>query len=221
MTDRPPLTVEIFRDADTPDISLDEVEAGIEAVRTIATGLQIVRKNRLVRIATPGADVVYPSKVRFARQSTDYNVVLTGRELRDDLVKDDDKVESKIAGMTYKRVSIITSTSIDVKLATQHETAHLLHLKRSGDAHDGDGHCTNEGCIMLANADVRPLYKFTFTQTRWDKVLRRPGTLHHEMVGIESERKAFCGECTQQLGMIAFYLQKLKAGEAIPPALFA
>jgi hypothetical protein len=74
------VTVEVFRDADRQDVSIDAAEAGVDELRRVVTGIEIVRANRLIRVAQPEDPWIVSDNLHPLRQTeADLSIVMTDR----------------------------------------------------------------------------------------------------------------------------------------------
>lgn len=214
------LTVEIFRDVATKEVSTEAAEAGVETLRALVPELEIIKTSRLLRVA-PGSTHVDTRKVRWPNSGADINIVMSGRHL-DSEGRTDGLVRMGVATVTRRtRFAFIDATTDDAGLIVAHEGAHLLDVKNRGAFHH-DGHCTCDGCIMLPSYEpvrqqpeeerhTQRLYRRFFGEDRKTNAARAKR--------FEGTKAQFCGECEEQLAINAFYLIGQKNGRTAPPGI--
>ena len=226
MTNPRSLSVEVFRDRDFPDASVECAEAGISNVERVIRGIQIVRANRLIAVPSVDGGYVDMRHIRWPQFPADLNVVITEKPLLssgEDLSRDNNWL--RVAGLSLNeglagsvRVTVIDVTTGLSAQTVEHETGHLLGLKRRGTTHDGRGHCTVKNCTMhFKDEPYRVISKQPLGRTG---ILRR---MQYEERRSEPKSSAekFCDECAHQLAVNAFMLTKAKSGEYVPPELLA
>lgn len=207
------LTVEIFRDMDRRDISVDAAGMGIDHVRRVTTGIEIVRASRLLRIAQPEKSMVRPDKIRWRAFEADMNIILTDRPL----YGSDDNLHHGVSyaqrGLGARRVAIVDIANPEYPdLTVAHEAGHLLKLKSEGKTWDKNGHCIDKKCIM---------YPYEYTDEDDDLVKQKGINLWLERRGYrpavyEKVKRPgatrYCDECAHQLDATAFFLKLAKSG---------
>lgn len=207
------LTVEIFRDATTPDASVDHALDGIEhfGQHTPHTAIEIVGSRRLIR--TTDGPVIDTNRIRWPQMRADLNLIMTERALSESkvipprgAVDPFGSYERRTIGRSLREVTgypgssgvaIVNTLTALPSLTVAHESAHMMGLKQRGKAHDGDRHCTDSDCILYPEAPQGSEYS-----------------------NNPSLRRDFCQECGPQLGMRAFYLLERKHGKSVPDSLF-
>jgi len=232
MSISPGISVEVFRDRDARNLSTESAEAGVDIVRQITTGIEIIRTTGLITIANPKGDDFDMEKIRWPRFEADLNIVVTNRPLYD---PDRDKNTTATAnvltgrkttlvgnslyvpGVGTGRVAVIdTSRSGSPVHVAAHETGHLLKLKSSGDSWNFKGHCIDPECLMQSGEKLETVteYKPLSSLKAW------LGCKPERTVTYKSLVEDFCDECTEQLDRNAHYYQLAKAGEMVPLDLY-
>lgn len=212
------ISVEIFKEADRRDISIDTAEAGIDYVRRVTTGIEIVRSTRLLRLGDSEHASLYPDKIRWPSLSADMNIVLTDRTL----YSAGDELHYGVAyvnrGLNNLKMAVVDVAKPDFpELTVAHEFGHLFNLKHGGETWDQSGHCVDTTCLMYKHPQTRQFEK-RVEQRGIKKIMEYYGYKKPEYENfIEPVATEFCGECAHQLDKTSLFMKKAKAGEYIPP----
>lgn len=190
------LSLEIYRDVTVRDMSTVQAEHGIDKLRSIDAGIQIVRTTRLIRLPGNENDSFWPGSLSTRTFRSDLNVVLTRRTLtqRDGVVSETGGLLG--AAIHYKgdhgpRFAVIQARSDYVMHTAAHETAHLLEVTETH-----DGHCVRPSCIM----HQRPGWQLEIS--REYETLSWPRRGVRVVKGTSSVRElpaTFCDDCTRQI----------------------
>lgn len=222
-----PLTVEIFRDADTAEIATAAIERGVAKAAEVAVGLTIVRADRKLRIcADADAETVNPLKIRWPRLTADINLIATSRAISSTKAVGTHAIGvSGIMGPVRRatRVSVIRSVpTLPVARTTVHEIGHLFDVRPAMAVQEDPDHCAAVECIMHPEETVA-LKTRTLPLKGLAAILADYGFLtpKHPVTSTPEavEEQLFCDGCTRQVGVNAFYLRKHKNGEFVPDHL--
>lgn len=151
------LSVEIFRDINTPDVSIDAAVEGLEAVRGIVGSLEIVARNGLLRLTQHESDIIRTDQLPALDIRTDFGLILTGRPIVMPSAWQRPIHEGNITvGLTvhpdqandYALIDAARTRSL--KNSTMHEAGHLLGIPNRGKHFDGGCHCRRGRCLMHA-----------------------------------------------------------------------
>lgn len=149
------ISVEIFRDIETPDVSIERAIAGLEAVRQIVMPLEIVARNGLLRLSSYESNVIRTDKLPPVDIRTDFGIILTKQmivmpaerqmpihdgNLTVGLTNHPDGASDYSIIDTWRTNSVINST--------MHETGHLFSIPNGGETFDGGCHCMRPECLM-------------------------------------------------------------------------
>lgn len=221
------LTVEVFRDADRKDTSLDLAMPGIDLVRSHDVPLQVIRSDRLLRVARPEDDSVVANKIRWPKLGADLNIVLTNRPLFD--TAPSSSQDSLYARQDRLGVALYSDRPLANKIAliglgemghsdltVAHEMAHLLNVQPTNAIEGNQRHCATERCVM------HPVARREHIEER---VPQKGIRLIQEKLGYRlpeyTDRLVpmahdFCIDCGGQLAKRAFFLMMQKSGKTIP-----
>lgn len=150
------ISIELFRDIATPDVSLDLAVKGLEHIRRIIPSLEIVERGGLVKL-NEGTLYIRSEELPVLDIHTDFGIILTDRQifmpLEQQMPLHDDSITIGLTnhveqGSDYALVDVLRSDS--VKCSTMHETGHLLDIPNKGKKFDGNCHCVKRSCIMHA-----------------------------------------------------------------------
>lgn len=228
------VTVEVFRDTLTPEVSIDDAEKGLDQIRQHVGNLAVTRTTRRLKIANTPIDHVNAKTIRFPDTDANLNIVLTGRPLE----QSEEKPGTSIAGQAFydtrRRMNLFavvsTATDLETSIVVAHEAAHLLNLKQRGKYHE-EGHCTYPTCTMQAQHTGATLEDMLGQEMReldarfnallashnlYSPLIHRPKYTREASFHAKED---FCSECSEQLGANAFYLMNLKEGKSIPPGM--
>lgn len=222
MSNNNKLTVEIFRDLQTPGVAVDPIVTSVNSIARLAnTEFDILRADRRLKFAPQRQQAIHADNIKWQNLPADINIVLSERPITGS------SFGKRTLGLTSvrggsgigTRGSLISTYDNDhVVAVTSHEVLHALNLKSNGDSSDGEGHCKNEHCIM---------HKYTNTEEGW--AVRKPASYkewgQRFINGPTLERKIDlinstpCSECTMQIGFYAGVLLDVKKGRSIPRSL--
>lgn len=209
------LSVAIYRDAATPDISIEAALVAIELVNTITQdSLEVPTSSKLIKVAPPDSASIRPDKIRWPQSSVEIRLVMTQRAIA---------VASESYPLGFARsnnygggVAFIRDAANGVSHTSTivaHELGHLLRL-RYGD-HD-DSHCAQRNCIMYESAQTEIVEKRIRKQGLAGWKERRGFTLpSYELVEQPIDSK-FCDSCENQLARKAFFMVKHRQGDFVP-----
>ncbi|MCA9334840.1 hypothetical protein KC953_01730 [Candidatus Saccharibacteria bacterium] len=152
-----PISVEILRDHNTPDVA---VELAVRALRSLDpildNGLSIVDSGRIEPVSVPGSTIVDTDNIPRLDIRADFGIIMTHNELtvRPEKSKKIIRENTILAGMAYSRgknrpYGIIDANQSGVpEHIVTHEFGHLLRIKHGGEYYDGESHCTIDECNM-------------------------------------------------------------------------
>lgn len=169
------ISVEIFRDLETPDVSINDAVAGLADIQQLIEPLKIIDKNRRLKLSKLGSSAIYTNQITSFNIRSDFGIILTERPIIVASGAKDNKLQSGqiTVGNTWPNgrsspFSLIDAQrSYSVKNSTMHELGHLFRVPGSGESYDGDCHCIDDNCVM------------------------------HPLLAVE--RSAFCNDCEKQL----------------------
>lgn len=208
------LSLEIFRDVETPDANTDLVESGVGIVNEVIDGkIDITQSSRKMRISKQGAKAVVASRIRWNASSIDFRVVTTSRPIDDE--------NAFVSGFAMRRpngggdavVSAFHRKELTLATTTAHELGHLFGLKYDGtDSH----HCSDSDCIMFYAARTE-LEEVKIKKKGIASWLERRGYVAPEYSLEEvSPQQDFCNPCAAQLARKSFFLLQHREGKFIP-----
>ena len=212
------ISVEIFRDKDRKEISVDSAEMGIDHLSRVARGIEIVRATRLLRITNnPAVEVINTDNINWpSNLSADLNIVLTDRQLYSE-----GGVRLGVAhptsGMGGKKVAFVdVFSSPQPELTVVHESGHLLNAKASGEKWDGEAHCTDPDCLMYPSLEI-DIVEERVRQKGINAWRERMGFRTAEYRQVARPRaEVFCEECGLEIDKRSFFWLRAKSGETIP-----
>lgn len=214
----PVATIEIFRDAATPEIAIEPVYDGLNIIQGITGGLQVLKDNRKIKV--PSKDkLIQPEKIRWPVFSSDFAIIASGNPFYVDLdeVENIEKIQTGVActAQDGTRVAIIdVARSSDAAGTTVHEVGHFLGLKHMYEGVNSDpddkNHCVIDSCFMsgVKKLVVGPAFEND------DSVLEPEPTF--ETITGSIVRSAFCGECTEELVKSADIINRARMGGMNP-----
>lgn len=156
------ISIEIYRDIETPEIAIDAAVSGLEEVGQRVPGLDIIARGGLMRVSQPGTETIETAKLPRLDIEADFAMVITGRRLA--VPTDAMNVilpGNIVIGNTWpngntKPFSLIDAErGLSPRITAKHELGHLLRFPREGRKFDGDCHCTSGRCVMHAVLDIR------------------------------------------------------------------
>jgi|GEM_PF-5362634 len=216
-----PLSVEVLRDADAPQLDITPVIEGVEYFNDVTDGLlTISNTSRRMRIAHADSSTVHGSLLNFKTPETDIQLVLTDRNLRIDS-------SPRAVGYAVQNtkssggVAVISTNSsvTPAELTTAHELGHLVRLRYG--ATYTEHHCTDDQCLMHAHTNTinvpiptqRPLFRHFIPFADQLFPMYVPDFTTEEVMVNTS----FCDTCIHQLGRRAFFITEARKGRYIPP----
>lgn len=208
------LSVEVYRDVDTPNIDPQIALDGIELVNQATNNsLEVSAVNKKIRIASPGSSAV-AQKIRWGALPHDIQIVLTGKSLDSGKnripVGFSQRLENNIGGVAV--INVGGPLSADPHLTVAHEIGHLFNLQFKGQ-HD-ERHCNRPDCIMHSSHKVESA---PVKSTGLTKLLEKTRLVLPKYESVSSiTNREFCQPCEDQLARRAFFLMKYKAGEHVP-----
>lgn len=238
------ITIEIFRDAETPDVDLTSIEKGFGMVQQVVPKLEVqgLDKVRAIRLTRPDQEYIDSTLIRWPRFGADLNIVATERpmitreqdsrfgDVSDELkgvVREMEAHASPTLGYTHKRERTFGGLAValvNVKkpvfphMVSSHEIGHMLALKEIGETYDGDAHCVLENCLMYPYED--PLIaEVPLAQDRKKGWRRLSASKPKHEKALIPRAETFCAECGEQMGRYAYLLTLVKQGQTIPPNL--
>lgn len=229
-----PLTVEVFRDIETPEVPLEGLHAGIEQMTHLAVGLTLERSGRRMRLSKPDAASIDLDKIdNWPRFTADINVVATTRPLtttRELRVPSQQSVGLRIIGDSCvegplrkkTRVAVVrVASGINPSNVTRHEVGHLLDVcpKRLALPEDS-GHCATSKCLMYPAYEKAELPELGELLVRGREHVRRRAAAEFLRQTLRTASWIdFCGSCAESIGRNAFFLTKAINGEFVPDVL--
>ncbi|USN96267.1 MAG: hypothetical protein H6797_04295 [Candidatus Nomurabacteria bacterium] len=180
------LSIEIFRDSETPDVQVDLAVTALEEIRQITKHIEIVERGNVLQLSEPGVDAVYTKDVPLHKIQTDFGIILSSRPLVLPTMLGQPPNTGNITvgnawvGLDKPFAVIDAERTYSLKNSTKHEVGHFIGVPRKGKYFDGDCHCNRPNCVM------------------------------HSMTKIEIEQDDYCHNCTAQLAKNAFNLMRLK-----------
>lgn len=206
------LTVEIFRDADRPNLPLDVAEPGIDEVRRITAGIEIVRTTRLLRVARPDQRMIKSDGIRWPNLDADFNIIVTDRPLVTvSGLREYGHAETQ-RGSANLGVAIIDTANPDYPIPmVAHEFGHLFDVKKTGENWDGHHHCRDEDCFMQIYPSETKIVSERIRQSGVKNFMERHGYRKAQYVDKKtSNANKFCEECAEQIDKEAFFLKSTK-----------
>lgn len=211
------ITVEVFRDQDNPKMSVEAAEGGIDRIRRVTTGIEIVRATNILRIADKEAESADIREINWPDFEADMNIVLTNRKIDDGYHKDFTRgISRSVKGIGALKVAVIDVGRDFSDITVAHEVSHLFSLKESGENWDKHGHCIDGSCVMHAAPSfelitkrvpargfMKWMYRLGYSDSPYEK----------QLVPAVDE---FCDECALQLDKKAFFHKQAKEGKDIP-----
>jgi hypothetical protein len=226
---REDISVEIFRDAGSRDVSIDAATDGVDRIRRITTGIEIVRATKLLKLTNDDqATLIKPARIRWPKFEADMNIVLTQRTLflPPDNHSDTD-IDSRGHGVRHfgvamnasgKKIAMIDAASPDFpELVVAHEIGHMFNLKKNGQTWDSRSHCVHDTCVMYQTAGVEEVER-PIERRGIRKLVESAGLIDVEYGNfIVPRAEEFCDECSHQLDKTSYFIKQSKAGKYIPP----
>lgn len=213
------ISVEVFRDIDTPDADPAIAVAGLDLVNVHTEhALDLVNIDRKMRIARPGDEVVNAAKINWGSSPIDMRLIVTDRPLVTAELAPGEPLgfaqRDPMRGGGVAVISTFKSAALEPHLTASHEIGHLFNLAY-GEA-NSQPHCDDQSCIMAASArsTIDEVRTRRHGVGRW---LERRGYLLPEYRAVESRlNREFCSPCTAQLSKRAFFMLKHRNGEHVP-----
>ena len=214
------LTVEIFRDEKTPDVTIDPVITALGGLSRIVDSFEIIRADRTIKVADE-SQTIDMHKIVWRRARADITVAMTDRPIYDYKKKVDVRGASFIMPDKYSRLgfreAIISSQGgATTEEVTEHEIGHILNVKSFGDKSDGEGHCLDEDCVMYYS--TVPKVTQSSPEKLGEKIKATFGRFKAETM-VSYDRRKLCAECAPQLGSSAFMLLEAKRGKFVPDSI--
>lgn len=160
------LSVEVLRDIETPDVSIDAIVWGLEKTRYIAPSLEIIARNGMLRVNAEGTDHINTGNLPLYVFNADLNIIVTGRPIivperlrADELPRGKDYIGTSLPHGRDKPFALIDGARSNSPANTaMHELGHLLKFPNRGRNFDGNCHCKIGGCVM--HREVSPSTDF-------------------------------------------------------------
>lgn len=202
------ISVEIFRDTNSPDQITEYGEKSVELVNYFAKNLEISKAGRGLRLGAATASLVMEN-ISWPRFDADLNLIITSRNL----ISDGQEALGSAQASIVRRegVAVVSTASFSPELTGAHELGHLLHFRDRTNLHDSS-HCQIDECLMSSTQKTKWVHRET-PQQRARRTLRKPRTqpLLSEAYEIDSNR-TFCPSCIDQLAQKSFFLSSLYDG---------
>lgn len=139
------LSVEVFRDSDTPRTSLFDAEMSLARISRLVGGFSIIDMTRLIGVTTNSFGRADVDRVTWSNMQADLNIVITDKPMVDE---DHEIILGTTYGngtQTYPRVAVVDNLQADVKDTLSHEIGHMIEL----------GHCGAKSCLMYQTSVER------------------------------------------------------------------
>lgn len=195
-----PLSVEIIKDATTPEVNTNLPRRGIRYVSQLSKGaFMLVSGPQEATLIKPEAKTIgLDDTYDLIPEAGKFRVFLTGRTLNvpalGSVLGYAQYAEGGPGGLAV--VSTIGFNKENVPPVTAHELGHLLHLSYS----EGEGdafHCTDSACLMYHTAQYN--------------TLARPNSPE----GSRLENRLYCHPCEVQVGRRALRLMYEKKKDLV------
>jgi len=197
-----PLSLEVFKDAATPEVDIDPVIDAMQMVRRAKVGIEMVRAARTVKIGTN--DRIIPDNINWPSFPADINLVLTKRHIGR-------SSESSFASLwrdssvNGHRIGLVKTSETDADIMVAEVIGQLLGVEHE--------HGNSDNLCVMDDHGLRVARSALSMLSDLESFLR---TGKHEQKEIP---EVYCQRCASQLGMNAYYLARAKAGDAIPESL--
>lgn len=153
------LTAEIYRDAATPDLSIDPALSGLEIIRDIAPWIRIQKENGIALSGLPEGPIDV-DEVPWPKVDADLTIVLTQRKLLGVQAVDHQRsqaVDLDFLGVTmtwlkpkFRQVIVVDTSSIKrPEHIVAHEIGHAFGIDNAT-TESSDMHCQDKKCLMYS-----------------------------------------------------------------------
>lgn len=210
------LSIEVYRDVDTPEVDPAIGVAGIDIVNAVTNNsLRLVASSRKIRIAQADSPLIDASKVRWGSSPLDMRLVLTNRSLRvngrERAIGFSDLNPEHSGGTAVVSTSGIGAAGPESTVA--HELGHLFNMQyKTEDSH----HCNSDTCIMHSELK-RQIEDMRVPRRGIQRWLERSGRIMPEYQTVETNLNTqFCEPCEHQLARRAFFMIKYLQGQYVP-----
>lgn len=197
--------IEVFRDICFPELDSDEVAHALATVEIIKPYVEIINRNRKLRLNESHGDTNLDTAKRIrVALDTDEGMLYTGRHI---LYGDDSQLVATGIHLGSSKLCVVSSDSLSVVRTARHEMGHALYgIGIVGSTMDAvTTHCCTKQCVMYAEPVVerRAIQKSTVRRAAESLGLK---VRQYEYVVDSID---FCSECNQALGKSA-YVQALR-----------
>lgn len=214
------LSIEVFRDYETPEVPTESAEQAVELLIKYTDGIAISSMNRMIKIGTKSTlPEIESIRFPYTSMNSDLNLIVTSRPFES---KDPGMVLKGIAQRHthdggVKRVAIVsTDKNRNPDITGAHELGHLLNMKSHGETFDGKGHCSLPDCMMHGVRNV-PMDDIRIARASVMSNLAKRFQRVQDVVVENRPHENLCNECAYQLGENAFWLLRAKNGMSLPP----
>lgn len=222
MSNNNKLTVEIFRDLQTPGVSVDPVITSVNGIAKLANAeFDILRADRRLKFAPGRQETIHANNIKWQNLPADINLILSSRPIRTTKPGYQTQGHSIVQPgpkIGVRGALISTYDNDQVTMVASHEIAHTLNLKNGGESWDGDGHCKNEHCLLhkQVNTTEETVVKTPSSFAGWTRRFKS-GTMTETKINHINSTP--CSECTMQIGFYAAMLLEVKKGRSMPSSL--
>lgn len=203
MAKRDKLTVEIFRDKDTPSMSIDPVIVGVESLMKITDRLDVAEATQTVEFQKSDDNII-DTTLLLDPGRADINVFVTGSPF--DLTNESGhrllgfahSLPSARSLIGYRTAVISLYKNKNASLTAAHEIAHTLNVKEFGYKSDEQGHCVDPCCTMFSEAQSSELKErvANMMYRSIGKITRSPFVV--ETTNGFFSTKTFCADCIEE-----------------------
>lgn len=234
MSNKSPLTVEIFRDADRPNVSLEGAESGIEFISDyLINRLAIAGMTRTIQYEQQLRGI-NPARFEWPGFTANLNVVVTDRSINvqpsafevelaakypsKEVITKGVSLVMQPGSTTAPRYAVVDVFNDDGQTAARvvaHEIAHLLGIKNRGVTWDNESHCTDDDCLQYPVMTQKD-YPEGIPSRGLKNLAERMRLIEKQTEPVQTCNDTFCKECAHQLEGNAFFLGRAAAGKFTP-----
>ena len=212
------ITVEVFRDADSPEIDTNIGVEGASFVSLATPNLEVVKDTRKLRIPGKESDTLHSGFINFPPLTSNFNILLTTKKVGSIAIQDG--ITKETVGFAMKltapdrSIAVVNVETPDPHLIVAHEIGHMLNLKYPN--HSDPAHCETPFCLMCASTTSVTTSE-RIKKRGLDGLLERRGWRPAEYEErTTTQNTSFCDPCNDQLARKSFFLLKHLKGETIP-----
>ncbi len=220
-------TFEVLFDSGPDQASLTRTGYALDYLARFVPEMDVIDTSRVLSIGDPAAPEVDLDAILQDELKADINIFLTPRIIPPQKTAQEQSGESVMSG-TARGVAIVrqfparqvavvnTAAAYAITGTVTHEVGHLYKLKNSGITKlAASRHCRLDHCVMKERVASQPVTQ-TIKARGVRGLLEKAGAVKPRYVtNHKADAEAFCSECGDQFGQVAFFRARAKLGRFV------